>query len=419
MPQAAPADSASREACIQAARDAYGRLLALLVARSRDIATSEDALADAFEAALTAWPRDGVPHNPEAWLFTVARRRTLDHWRHTRVQDDAVQDLLLLTDTLFEDDPDGRAVPDERLRLLFVCAHPAIAAEARAPLMLQTVLGLDVARMANAFLISPGTLGQRLVRAKARIRAAGIPFDYPEARELPQRLADVLDGIYAAYGTGWDDVEGADTLHRDLTREAISLCRILCTLMPRQAEPRGLLALMLFCESRATARRDATGRYVPLDAQDIRRWDAALHQEAEACLQQAAALGTLGAYQLEAAIQSAHTQRRLGADVPAEALVSLYDALQALRPSAGVRVGRACAIGQARGAMEALHALDALEDASMRQYQPWWAARAHWLAQANDAPAAGAAYRQAMGLASTPAVRDHLARCAAALAAAG
>ena len=417
MAQAMQPVAASREACIQAARDAYGRLLALLVARSRDIATSEDALADAFEAALTTWPRDGVPHNPAAWLFTVARRRTLDHWRHTRVQDEAVQDLLLLTDTLFEDDHDSHAVPDERLRLLFVCAHPAIAAEARAPLMLQTVLGLDVARMANAFLTSPGTLGQRLVRAKARIRAAGIPFDYPEARELPQRLADVLDGIYAAYGTGWDDVEGADAMHRDLTREAISLCRILCTLMPREADPRGLLALMLFCESRAAARRDAMGRYVPLDAQDIQRWDAAQQQEAEACLQQAAALEEIGPYQLEAAIQSAHTQQRLGAQVPAEALVALYDALLALRPSAGVLVGHACAIGRARGATEALHALDAMDNDRVRQYQPWWAARAHWMVQARDLQAARAAYQQAMGLATTPAVRAHLALCAAALAA--
>ncbi len=249
------------------------------------------------------------------------------------------------------------------------------------------------------------------------------PWGDPVAKQKHGEDAERDEEIRQSHddGTGWDDVEGADAMHRDLTREAISLCRILCTLMPREAEPRGLLALMLFCESRAAARRDPVGRYVPLDAQDIHRWDAVQHQDAEACLHQAAALGAtrdrIGPYQLEAAIQSAHTQRRLGAEVPAEALVALYDALQTLRPSTGVLVSRACAIGQARGAMEALHALDAMDNGRMRQYQPWWAARAHWLAQANDPQAARAAYQHAMGLATTPAVRDYLARCAVALGA--
>jgi predicted RNA polymerase sigma factor len=311
-------DAAARPAAERAARDAYGRLLAILSARTHDIAASEDALADAMARALERWPADGIPQQPAAWLLAAARHRKLDAWRHTRVQDKATQTLMLLAGEVDDraahgqaDDrahgqahgqahgrapgqshdqahgDDGAAVPDERLRMLFVCAHPAIDVPARAPLMLQTVLGIDAARMAGAFLTSPSTLAQRLVRAKARIRAAGVPFEYPQARELPHRLRDVLDGIYAAYGTGWDDVDGADALPRGLTHEAIDLCRILCRLMPGEPEPLGLLALMVFCDARLAARRSDTGAYVPLDQQDITRWNHELLAEAEHHLRQA------------------------------------------------------------------------------------------------------------------------------------
>lgn len=285
-------DPAAHQAAERAARESYGRLLAILSARTHDIAASEDALAEAFARALERWPADGIPAQPDAWLLSVARHRKLDAWRHSRVQDNSTQTLLLLAGEVDNAaGTEGAAVPDERLRLMFVCAHPAIDAAARAPLMLQAVLGLDAARMAGAFLTAPSTLGQRLVRAKARIRAAGIPFEYPQARELPQRLQDVLDGIYAAYGTGWDDVDGADALPRGLTAEAIDLGRILCSLMPAEPEPLGLLALMLFCESRAAARRSETGAYVPLDQQDPLRWNPDLLAEAERCLRRASEIG--------------------------------------------------------------------------------------------------------------------------------
>ncbi|MDM0016340.1 RNA polymerase sigma factor [Variovorax saccharolyticus] len=394
----------------RAARRSYGRLVAILSARTRDIAASEDALADAFARALERWPVDGVPMQPEAWLLQVARRRTLDAWRHERVRDEAAQTLLLLADEIGDaGNESAEAVPDERLRLLFVCAHPAIDAAARAPLMLQTVLGLDAVRMAGAFLSAPATLGQRLVRAKARIRAAGIPFEFPRAVDLAGRLQDVLDGIYAAYGTGWDDVDGADAAQRGLTAEAIELCRILCGLMPAQAEPLGLLALMLFCESRALARRSSEGGYVPLDEQEVARWDPSLREQAEQALQHAASLDALGPFQIEAAIQSAHCARRLGAQVPAGALVALYDGLVALRPSIGARVSRACAVAEADGPAAGLRALDAIPGGEVASYQAFWAARAHLLGRDGQACAARQAYARAAGLSTSPAVRAWLA----------
>ncbi|MEZ2297170.1 RNA polymerase sigma factor [Variovorax sp. RCC_210] len=402
---------AAHQAAERAARDSYGRLLAILSARTHDIAASEDALADAFARALERWPADGIPQQPDAWLLSVARHRKLDAWRHTRVQDKATQTLMLLAGEVDDGAAhghDGAAVPDERLRLLFVCAHPAIDAPARAPLMLQTVLGIDAARMAGAFLTSPSTLAQRLVRAKARIRAAGVPFEYPQARELPHRLRDVLDGIYAAYGTGWDDVDGADALPRGLTGEAIDLCRILCGLMPNEPEPLGLLALMLFCDARLAARRSDTGAYVPLDQQDITRWNHELLAEAEHHLRQASTLASLGPYQLEAAIQSAHCERRAGAPVPPETLVSLYEGLLALRPSIGAQVSLACALANARGPETGLQALDAIPADEVASYQPFWAARAHLLAAGGARAAARQAYDRAIGLSTSAVVRTYL-----------
>ena len=398
---------APREAAIAAARASYGRLIAYLSARSHDIAAAEDALGEAFHAALIAWPRDGVPLSPDAWLLTAARRRLHDGWRHAQVHEAVVEQWRLLNDGIAPEEASA-AFPDERLALMFVCAHPAIDAAARAPLMLQTVLGLDAARMAGAFLTSPSTLGQRLVRAKARIRAAGIPFEYPQARELPQRLQDVLDGIYAAYGTGWDDVDGADAIPRNLTAEAIDLARILCKLMPREPEPLGLLALMLFCEARTAARRNDAGAYVPLDQQDITRWNHELLAEAEHHLRQASSMQSLGAYQLEAAIQSAHCERRAGAPVPPETLVSLYQGLLALRPSIGAQVSLACALANARGPETGLQALDAIPAADVTNYQPFWAARAHLLAAGGARAAARQAYDRAIGLSTSAVVRAYL-----------
>ena len=402
------AATSAGEAAAAVARDSYGRLVAYLAARSHDIAGAEDALGDAFAAALRHWPDDGVPESPEAWLLTTARRRLHDRWRHGQVEAAAEATLALVSGELAAGaEPE---FPDERLKLMFVCAHPAVDPAARAALMLQTVLGLDAARIASAFLVAPATLSQRLVRAKTKIRAAAIAFEVPGASEWTGRLGDVLEAIYAAYGTGWDDVVGTDPAKSGLAEEALTLAALLARLLPDAAEAWGLLALLAFCQSRGRARRDAHGDYVPLDAQDTALWDAPLRALAEAALRKASALAAPGAFQLEAAIQSAHTQRCLGADVPALAILGLYDALVALQPTIGARVSRACALAAAHGPAAGLGALAALAAETVDTYQPYWAALAHLAAAAGDGERARVARERAVGLSSDPAVRRFLLR---------
>jgi RNA polymerase sigma-70 factor (ECF subfamily) len=253
------------------ARESYGRLVAYLSSHTHDVVSAEDSLSDALVAALKTWPRDGVPQNPEGWLLTSARHSFIDLVRHQQVAERSEPTLKLLREDSMELTLSAE-FPDERLKLLFVCAHPAIDPAMHTPLMLQTVLGLDAARIAHAFLVSPTTMGQRLVRAKTKIRDGGIQFEVPQERELPQRLDAVLEAIYAAFGIGWDDMAGVDQRGRDLAEEAIWLARVLLQLMSAEAEIRGLLALMLHCEARRAARRGLDGRYVPLSEQDSQRW---------------------------------------------------------------------------------------------------------------------------------------------------
>jgi RNA polymerase sigma-70 factor (ECF subfamily) len=388
-----------------AARTSYGRLLALLAARSRDIAAAEDALADAFVAALTRWPLDGVPTNPDAWLFTAARRN-IGHARArgaTAAGGEAALALLAAERT----DTETSAFQDERLKLLFVCAHPAIAADAQAPLMLQTVLGLDAARIAANFLVTPAAMGQRLVRAKSRIRDAGIAFAIPDAAHVADRLGAVRAAIYAAYGTGWDMDAGSGERERDLAPEAIWLARLLLALQPADAENHGLLALMLFCEARRAARRDADGGFVPLRQQDPRRWNAAAFAEAETLLRTAAQYSLPGRYQIEAAIQSLHAETVMTGHANPGPLLALYDLLIAIAPSIGGQVARATVLADTGEPVAALAALDAIA-ARAATYQPWWAARAHALHSAGDIDGARGAATRAAGLATDPAVRAFL-----------
>lgn len=402
----------ARRAVEWAARDSRSRLLAFLAARTRDLAAAEDALADAFGAALERWPETGVPARPEAWLLTAARRRLIDAARHDAVRREAAPTLLAAAEAEVELADEGVTVPDERLKLLFVCAHPAIDAAARTPLMLQTVLGLDAARIAAAFLVKPAAMGQRLSRAKAKIRDAGIGFVLPRPADLPPRLAAVLAAIYAAYGTGWDDVAGADPRRRGLAAEAVDLGRLLLHLMPGEPEAQGLLALMLHCEARRAARRDAAGAYVPLNEQDPSLWSRPMIAEAEALLDAAERAGRLGRFQLEAAIQSVHARRAVTGRTDWEGLALLYEGLVRIAPSTGALVGRVAAIAQARGAAAGWALLQEIPAETVAAYQPYWALAADLLARLGRTEAA-AAYDRAIALCEDPAARAFLARRAA------
>ncbi|RUV19696.1 DUF6596 domain-containing protein [Mesorhizobium sp. M1A.F.Ca.IN.022.04.1.1] len=398
----------ARAAAEAAARQSYGKLVAYLAARMRDVAGAEDALADAFAAALERWPKSGVPEKPEAWLLAVARRRDVDAVRR-RLTGEAARGHLQLIAEEAEARMTHEDLPDERLRLMFACAHPAIEASVRAPLILQTVLGFDAATIASAFLVSPTTMGQRLVRAKSRIREAAIPFRVPERAELGERLDAVLEAIYATFAEGWSDPAGTETRRRNLATEGIWLGRLVASLIPDEPETLGLLALMLFADARRTARRSPDGDFVPLAEQDVALWDDKLIDEAEALLRRAAIRGTIGRYQLEAAVQSAHTARRRSGRTDWTAIRQLYDALMAIAGSPVVAINRAVAIAEAEGAAEGLAALDEIGgDKRLAEYQPYWAARAERLARLGRTAEAAEAYDRAIGLERDPALRHFL-----------
>ncbi len=407
------AQARSRAAAETAVRQSYGRLLAWLAWQWRDIAAAEDALSEALATALATWPRDGVPDSPEGWLMTAAKRQLLKAARRQRRAEDPQLTVLLPGE--HDEAPPAPAVPDSRLRLMFVCAHPAIDATVRSALMLQTVLGLDAARIAQAFLVSPEAMGKRLVRAKAKIKATGIRFEPPAADELPQRLDAVLDAIYGSYTLHWGRADEAAA--RALADEALFLAELVAAQLPDDAEALGLLALLLLCEARRPARLDAAGEFVPLDQQDTTRWHAATIERANGLLARAAALGDSGPFQVEAAIQAAHCHRRHGGATPWADIAVLYERLVALHPGLGARIGHALAAATAADDPAlGLRLLDAIDSPAMQAHQPWWAARAHLLAQLPARqPEAADACSQALALSTEPALQRHLARRLAAL----
>jgi RNA polymerase sigma-70 factor, ECF subfamily len=410
-----PREDDARVTAETVARRSYGKLLAFLAARTRDVAGAEDALSDAFAAALAEWPARGTPNSPEAWLMAVARRKLIDTARRRRTGEDAAVDLNIMAQELQElsaTTASEAPIPDDRLALMFACAHPAIDHGIRAPLILQTILGFDAATIASAFLVAPATMSQRMVRAKTKIRQAGIPFRVPGRDDLHERLGAVLEAIYATFAEGWADPDGTEARRRNLAEEGIWLGGLVASLLPDEPEVLGLLALMLYSDARRSARRNAHGDYVPLMDQDPALWNAAKIEEAEALLFRASKLGSIGRYQLEAAVQSAHVVRRRTGRSDWAAIERLYDALFAMTQSPVVAINRAVAVAETRGPAAGLSELDALEqDARLAEYQPYWAARAGLLARSGAADAAERAYQRAIGLEADPAVRRFLQQC--------
>jgi predicted RNA polymerase sigma factor len=402
-----PAAPAARSAGV-AARDSYGRLLALLAAATSDLAGAEDALADAFERALRTWPAQGVPGNPDAWLLTVARNRLRDEWKSARAQRAVPLDTV--PDTLTHiDDVDVDAIPDRRLELMLVCAHPAIDRAMHTPLMLNTVLGFTAEQVGRAFSVPAPTMATRLVRVKKRIKAAGIPFRIPGLADLPARMASVLEAVYGAYVIDWATGPQA----RQLPSEALHLAEVLTTLVPGDPEALGLAALIELSAARGPARVDAEGHFVPLADQDPALWNRELISRAHEHLRAAHARGRLGRFQLEAAIQAVHCARGRDGTTDWPTLLTLHRILQAVAPSLGSGVALAAVTAEVDGPAAGLAALDALlleAGQRARLFQPAMATRAHLLDRLGRKEEALAAYDSAISLTHDTAEREYLER---------
>ncbi|MDI4649764.1 RNA polymerase sigma factor [Cohnella hashimotonis] len=402
----------------QTAREAYGRLLSYLTVHWRNPQDVEDALGDAFLSALEAWPMTGIPDKPEAWLLTIARRRLIDRARRSRVSAEALPTLLAMAEDARLLNASGAELPDERLAMMLLCAHPAIDPAMRTPLMLQTVLGLDAARIASAFIVKPATMSQRLTRVRAKIRAERLTFESADAMdtaEITARLDSVLEAVYAVYGTGWGEAAGNEATGGGLAggglaKEAVELGRLLLRFVPGEPEAYGLLALMLHCEARREARHDGEGNYVPLAEQDCARWDRGMIAEAERLLHAASQAGRIGRYQLMAAIQSVHAQRLWTGRTEWDALAQLYEGLVRMQPTLGACVSRAAAVAEAYGADRGMDLLASIPAENVVSYQPYWALAGHLYKRMHRHDEARSAYGRAIGLSADGSVRRFLSR---------
>ena len=388
-------------------REEHGRILAALISQLGDFTLAEDALQDALVNALERWEIDGVPRNPGAWLNTVARRRAIDRLRRQAMleHNEVILDSLATQDEYEMDD----SIPDDRLKLMFTCCHPALALEAQVALTLHTLGGLSTQEVARAFLVPAPTMAQRLARARAKIRAAGIPYRVPPADLLPERLNALLAVIYLIFNEGYVATGGETLTRSDLCEEAIRLGRVLVNLLPESAEAHGLLALMLLHDARRETRLNQAGELVLLDEQDRSRWDKAKIQEGIAVLDEALALYNPGPYQVQAAISALHAEAPAAEETDWQQIAALYDTLAVMTPSVVIEVNRAVAVAMGQGAQEGLQMLLAL-DSQADGYYPYHAARADLLRRTNQREAAADAYQRAISLCGNSAERTYLQR---------
>ena len=405
-------DSAAVKAAVDAAfRDEWGRVVATLIRTTGDWDLAEECAQDAFTLALRRWPRDGIPGRPGAWLTTAARNRAIDVLRRRAVGAAKLREVAAMS---YEPEPaaaDESSVPDDRLRLMFTCCHPALSLEARVALTLRTLAGLTTAEIARAFLASEPTMAKRLVRAKQKIQNAGLPYRVPPAHLLPERTPGVLGVLYLLFNEGYSATAGADLVRQNLCAEAIRLAQVLATLRPDEAEAAGLLALMLLHDARRAARLDARGDLVTLEDQDREQWDTAEIAEGVLLLNGALRRGRPGPYQVQAAIAACHATAPTAQDTDWAQIAGLYEQLARFLPTPVVELNHAVAVGMAQGPAAGLRLVAALEaSGKLAGYHLLPATRADFLRRLGRLPEAAEAYRTALELAGTDAEQRFLRR---------